>query len=236
MKGKILAPYLISGEDGQRYEFALGEIKNFQGESLDSLVGCEVDFEVKENAAKNIFITQRAEFNFATFIKGDSLRVIKSLAFAYIACVFLGVLIPYLEYISSVVAPIFLFVMFFKLKKRTGYTFALKYLIFVICLFISIVLVFAAYEESGFLHVLLRIMAFAVMGVSFAFLGFYYDSLALATGQKLFKWLTLCQILLIIVALYDNISIFIPVFILAFGLELIAWIKVDRLNERAKGI
>lgn len=57
MKGKILAVGLISGEDGNRYTFEASDVSNLEGRSMESLTGCEVDFEVSENMAKNIFIT-----------------------------------------------------------------------------------------------------------------------------------------------------------------------------------
>ena len=57
MKGKILAVGLISGEDGNRYTFEASDVSNLEGRSMENLTGCEVDFEVSENMAKNIFIT-----------------------------------------------------------------------------------------------------------------------------------------------------------------------------------
>lgn len=57
MKGKILAVGLISGEDGNRYTFEASDVSNLEGRSMEHLTGCEVDFEVSENMAKNIFIT-----------------------------------------------------------------------------------------------------------------------------------------------------------------------------------
>lgn len=57
MKGKVLAPSLISGEDGNRYTFEASDVSNLEGRSMEHLTGCEVDFEVSENMAKNIFIT-----------------------------------------------------------------------------------------------------------------------------------------------------------------------------------
>ena len=57
MKGKVLTPSLISGEDGNRYTFEASDVSNLEGRSVENLTGCEVDFEVSENMAKNIFIT-----------------------------------------------------------------------------------------------------------------------------------------------------------------------------------
>lgn len=57
MKGKVLTPSLISGEDGNRYTFEASDVSNLEGRSVENLTGCEVDFEVSEKVAKNIFIT-----------------------------------------------------------------------------------------------------------------------------------------------------------------------------------
>lgn len=57
MKGKVLTPSLISGEDGNRYTFEASDVSNLEGRSMENLTGCEVDFEASEKAAKNIFIT-----------------------------------------------------------------------------------------------------------------------------------------------------------------------------------
>ena len=57
MKGKILGIGMISGDDGNRYNFEISDIANLNNRNPDSLAGCEVDFEINEKAAKNIFIT-----------------------------------------------------------------------------------------------------------------------------------------------------------------------------------
>ena len=57
MKGKILGLGAISGDDGNRYTFEISDVSNLEGRSVENLTGCEVDFEVSENMAKNIFIT-----------------------------------------------------------------------------------------------------------------------------------------------------------------------------------
>lgn len=58
MKGKILGVGVISGDDGNRYSFELSDIANLKKRSLDSLSGCEVDFQIQDDKAKNIFIIQ----------------------------------------------------------------------------------------------------------------------------------------------------------------------------------
>ena len=50
MQGKILADGLISGNDGKRYTYSAGDLKNAQGKSLNAIIGSEVDFEVAQSA------------------------------------------------------------------------------------------------------------------------------------------------------------------------------------------
>ena len=75
MQGKILADGLISGNDGKRYTYSAGDLKNAQGKSLNAIIGSEVDFEVAQSAdtqggtanadgangkARDIYITAQA--------------------------------------------------------------------------------------------------------------------------------------------------------------------------------
>ncbi len=61
MQGKILADGLIGGNDGQRYTFKARDLKNASGESIDALIGCEVDFMGENGKASEIYITQQAK-------------------------------------------------------------------------------------------------------------------------------------------------------------------------------
>lgn len=61
MKGKILGAGAISGEDGKRYYYDESELKNAKsGQKLD---GCEVDFDIKNNKAVEIYITKGSGFS-----------------------------------------------------------------------------------------------------------------------------------------------------------------------------
>lgn len=63
MIGKILGAGAIRGEDGARYYYNEGEVKNLKdGQSLE---GCEVDFDIKDGKAVAIYITSdsKAESN-----------------------------------------------------------------------------------------------------------------------------------------------------------------------------
>lgn len=63
MKGKILGPGAISGEDGNRYYYDEGELQN--AKANEKLEGLSVDFEIKEGRAVGIFIIRGS--NFASF-------------------------------------------------------------------------------------------------------------------------------------------------------------------------
>ncbi len=61
MKGKILGAGAISAEDGGRYYYDEGEIKNLK--SGQKLEGCEVDFDIKDGKAVMIYITKGSGFS-----------------------------------------------------------------------------------------------------------------------------------------------------------------------------
>lgn len=59
MTGKILGQGAIRGEDGVRYYYDEGAIKNLQ--DVQNINGCEVDFEIKNGKAVDIFIIKSGE-------------------------------------------------------------------------------------------------------------------------------------------------------------------------------
>lgn len=59
MTGKILGQGAIRGEDGVRYYYDDGAIKNLQ--DVQNINGCEVDFEIKNGKAVDIFIIKSGE-------------------------------------------------------------------------------------------------------------------------------------------------------------------------------
>lgn len=61
MTGKILGRGVIRGDDGQRYYYDDGELKNAKdGQSID---GCEVDFDIKDGKAIEIYIISTRDFS-----------------------------------------------------------------------------------------------------------------------------------------------------------------------------
>lgn len=72
MQGKILAENLISGNDGNRYKFDISDVENLKGESIQNIVGREVDFQVQENMAKSIFLAQKTGVGNVGELIGDN--------------------------------------------------------------------------------------------------------------------------------------------------------------------
>ena len=60
MKGNILSYGVISGQDGNRYTFDALDIKNLGNKNPMKLDGSEVDFEIEDKKAINIYITKSA--------------------------------------------------------------------------------------------------------------------------------------------------------------------------------
>lgn len=58
MQGKILGADVIRGKDDKRYAFDSNELQNTQGKDINELIGSEVDFEVVNEKAVSIYITE----------------------------------------------------------------------------------------------------------------------------------------------------------------------------------
>ncbi|MFN3668523.1 MAG: NINE protein [Brevundimonas sp.] len=78
MRGKVLSyddytgSGLISGDDGVRYAFTRGGL---MGGAREALAGQQVDFEVADGAAANIYITSGAPLN----LSGDKNRIVAAI-------------------------------------------------------------------------------------------------------------------------------------------------------------
>ncbi len=64
MTGKLLGAGAIRGDDGTRYYYDEGEIKNLKDEQ--KLEGCEVDFDIKDGKAIAIYITSESKAESST--------------------------------------------------------------------------------------------------------------------------------------------------------------------------
>lgn len=100
MRGKVLSysdlegSGLISGDDGVRYTFTRGAL---QGGVREVNTGAEVDFEVVDGAAANVFVTSTG----ASALSGDKNKVVAALL-----AIFLGLLGAHKFYLGKTGAGI----------------------------------------------------------------------------------------------------------------------------------
>ena len=146
MQGKILADGLISGNDGKRYTYSAGDLKNAQGKSLNAIIGSEVDFEVaqsdsdKANAdsgangtanangasgkARDIYITKQA-FDIQHKLFDGDLQSVKFKVYAAAGLCVLG-LIPIVGWFFLLLAVILLVLVVISVNKGSQSTTLLK--------------------------------------------------------------------------------------------------------------
>ncbi|WP_285818490.1 2-amino-4-hydroxy-6-hydroxymethyldihydropteridine pyrophosphokinase [Helicobacter bilis] len=210
MKGKVLAVGLISGEDGNRYTFEASDVSNLEGRSMESLTGCEVDFEVSENMAKNIFITG-GSINMAN-IQGQLMaNDTQSIRFKFllgIGLYFGGSFISLIPFIGWVIGGILLiagfvvFVLAVLGTKRASESPTL-FKNFILCIAIMVValilaMIFggtallrgmAGYSSAGGFGITVAIVLLVVGGVTaFVHQLLFMRELAFVTGQKFLLW------------------------------------------------
>lgn len=239
MKGKVLAPNLISGEDGNRYTFEASDVSNLEGRSVESLTGCEVDFEASEKVAKNIFITG-GSINMAN-IQGQLMaNDTQSIRFKFLLAIGLYFggnfifLIPFLGWVLGgvlIIAGSVLFVLAVLGTKRTSESptlfknFILSIVIFAVASILAAIFggsallgALAGYGSAGGFGIAASIVILAVGAIAgFVYNLLFFRELAFVTGQKFLLW-----------SLYANIigSITAVIFIgwLVIVAALILWI------------
>lgn len=120
MRGKILGIGIISGDDGNRYKFGIEEIQNLEGRSSEMLVGCEVDFNIAEDKAKEIFITKGSLGfnNLASNFTSNSINGIKLKAYISIGCMFFA-FIPFIGVILAITCCVLEILIMFALKAAS---------------------------------------------------------------------------------------------------------------------
>ena len=210
MKGKVLAPSLISGEDGNRYTFEASDVSNLEGRSMESLTGCEVDFEVSEKAAKNIFITG-GSINMANLQGQLMANDTQSIRFKFLLSIglyFGGSIISFIPFLGWVLGPI-LFIagfVFFVLAvlgaKRASESqtlfknFILSMVIFAVASILAAIFggsallgALAGYGSAGGFGIAASIVILAVGAIAgFVYNLLFFRELAFVTGQKFLLW------------------------------------------------
>ena len=220
MKGKVLAPSLISGEDGNRYTFEISDVSNLEGRSMEHLTGCEVDFEVSEKAAKNIFITG-GSINMSN-IQGQLMaNDAQSIRFKFLLSIglyFGGSLISFIPFLGWVLGPIMwiagfvLFVLAVLGAKRMSESptlfrnFILPIAIVVVALILvmifggsALLAVIAGYSSAGGFEltvaVILLIVGSIAALVALVYNLLFFRELAFVTEQKFLLWAFYANIL-----------------------------------------
>ncbi|MCI7412028.1 2-amino-4-hydroxy-6-hydroxymethyldihydropteridine pyrophosphokinase [Helicobacter bilis] len=210
MKGKVLTPSLISGEDGNRYTFEISDVSNLEGRSVENLTGCEVDFEVSEKAAKNIFITG-GSINMAN-IQGQLMaNDTQSIRFKFLLSIglyFGGSFISIIPFIGWVIGGILLiagfvvFVLAVLGTKRTSESptlfknFILSIAIVVVALILAMIFggsallgALAGYGSSGGFGLVVAAILLIVGSIAaLVYNLLFFRELAFVTGQKFLLW------------------------------------------------
>lgn len=209
MKGKVLAPNLISGEDGNRYTFEASDVSNLEGRSMENLTGCEVDFEVSENMAKNIFITG-GSINMAN-IQGQLMaNDTQSIRFKFLLSIglYFGgnfiLLIPFLGWVLGgvlIIAGFVLFVLAVLGTKRASESptlfknFILSIAVVVVALILAMIfggtalLGGMAYSSDGGFGLVVAVILLIVGSIAaLVYNLLFFRELAFVTEQKFLLW------------------------------------------------
>lgn len=245
MQGKILAENLISGNDGNRYKFDISDVENLKGESMQNIVGREVDFQVQENMAKSIFLAQKTGVgNVGELIGDNSVQGIRikgycSLMIYLWEIPFLGQILAILGVIASILVVV-------SIQKVSGSTTLFRN--YIIPLLLNIIagtimafsigfgtLGMAVGSSRSFNFDMLlssfgigTIVAIVIFVVAFYFKYQYIKELATITNQRYFLYAFFASIIGAVTAI---ILIGFLFFLAALILEVMAW---NRLSEIRK--
>ena len=253
LKGKILGIGMISGDDGNRYNFEISDIANLNNRNPDSLAGCEVDFEINEKAAKNIFITGGG-INVANlqgqFMASDT----QGIRFKFLLAMglyFGGSFISLIPFLGSVLGPIVLIVAFVVYvfavlgAKRASESatllknFILSMVIFAVTFVLAIAFggsallgMFAGYGSIGGAGITLAIILLIVGGIAtFVYQLLFARELAFITEQKFLLWGLYANVIGVLTTLILIGWLFI---IAAFVLWIIGFYQMKNIRKRTE--
>lgn len=258
MKGKILGSGIISGDDGNRYNFEVADIANLDNRNPDNLAGYEVDFEINENMAKSIFITGggnsiNMDINeiqgklMANDVSGIRFKFLLSIGL-YV----LGSIIALIPFIGWVLGPIIyisgyvvLFLAVIGLKRASESKTLLRNLVFsFVIIFIVVAIAFAiagsalidgfdrfdSYDSAaGTGLIVTAIICLVGLIIAIVFYVLYSRELAFITGQKFLIWSVYVNIL---GALTTAIFIGYLLLIVAFILNIVGFWKFSEIRKR----
>ncbi len=251
MRGKVLTVGLISGEDGNRYTFEASDVSNLKGRSIENLTGCDVDFEVSENMAKNIFITG-GSINMANIQAQLMANDTQSIRFKFLLAIglyFGGSFISLIPFLGWVLGPILwivaiaLFVIAVLGTSRVSESkslfknFIVSIVVFAIAFILAMMFggtalfgMLAGYDSAGGFGITVAIMLLIVGGIAaFVYQLLFFRELAFVTEQKFLLW-----------GLYANILGGLTMFIFigwlfifaAFVLWIIGFYQMKNIHKR----
>lgn len=243
MQGKILAENLISGNDGNRYKFDISDVENLKGESMQNIVGREVDFQIQENMAKSIFLEQKTGVgNVGELIGDNSVQGIRIKGYCSLAFYFWG--IPVLGWLLAILGIIANVLVVIVLRKMSGSTTLFRNYIIPLLLYViaGTIMVFSvgfgafasmAVGSSGAPNFEMLLSSFGIgtivsiimFMVAIYFKYQYAKELATITNQPYFLYAFFASI---IGTVTTTILIGVLFFIAALILEIMAW---NRLSE-----
>lgn len=248
MQGKILGfddlQGAILGDDGKRYHFDISEVKNAKNADLETLSGSEVDFELANGKAVEIYITKfqqnfkmpqkpevkalKNKFYIALGILiGGTILIIFVVTIINIAleeCL-VGRIIVSLFFPLLYVIPFYNITKFVQEHSRSDTLmrrFVLYNAIPIICGLISFLvesglISFLILVENGVLLIFILIVCVATLIIKY----YYYKELAEITTQPLFMY-----------AFWCNVSIILSP--IGFILWIMAWVGVKKIRVYAK--
>ncbi len=254
MKGTILTTGIISGEDGNRYNFVADNVQNLDGKEIQDIVNAEVDFVIKDEKAVEIFITntQKQNTTLTNKVISNDVSAVKTKMFIGLG-LRLGTVIPAIGVILTLAGLVFQFIAVSSANKLASSKTLLKnFTISFIIAFISGIVstfgitgvlmaslfgssrsfnAYGGYSQPSIdwgMIIFLALIVIALAIVSIIFMKKYYAELSIITEQQSFTTVFYLYAIgmLTTVILIGGILIFI-----AFILELMAWSNVEKINK-----
>lgn len=250
MKGKILGHGTISGDDGARYSYDIADLKNLGSRNPMRLDGAEVDFEIQDGKAANIFITKGGGASVSDLTAGmgmdaadPGVRKVKLFAIIALACgCFAWIpIIGILFLIAFVVCNI---IAYLGVRNISQSPTLIKNFIISLVLELGAGLVAAIGTAGAWLGILGigssssvgligTSVIFVVAAVLISLAGFIFylsfmRELAFLTEQKMFLW---AYYLTLLGVLTSFVYIGLLFIIAAFVMEIIAWLKVQNIRQ-----
>lgn len=246
MKGKILDINLIVGSDEKRYSFEASDIANAKEQSVQNLIGSEVDFEAVENTAKAIYITKSSSFNVNAIFENNDLNSIKLKAYIAMGCAVLG-LLPVVGYVFEIISFVLMILVVIGINKSSGSKTLLRnFIIYALIVFFGgIIIEFStaasfmaglglaafgsaagAFGSFGFAVVVGLIILIA--GLVYGY--FFYKELSVVTNESFFLYA--------FIAIAIGEVLIVPVLgalivVVGYVLEIIAWIRFKEIRKVA---